>query len=158
MLGLLKSFVAAIYTNRGKNIYDTSLINKINRYIRELKISEDFPLPFHYILDRIEKKLAGFQQDDIMNGFAAVKWCIDHHLIQQAYTILLENIISKILSDIKIDIYNREFRESVSGAIFFMKDPRKFTMKNQNQVEIISKIAKHKLFKTPKTRDLFIKK
>lgn len=50
--------------------------------------------PLEKLLDLVEKKMEPFTGDPIMDPYYAVQWCIDHGLTQQAYTMLIEHVVT----------------------------------------------------------------
>jgi CRISPR-associated Csx2 family protein len=77
---------------KGENLHDEINILRDN--------NEIIPEPFFPLLEKIENKLEKFGQSDLENVFAATDWCIKHELYQNAYSILLEGIISIVLNQI----------------------------------------------------------
>lgn len=75
--------------------------------------------PLNPLLGRISDKIKSFANNEIEKGYSAVKWCIEHNLIQQGYTMLQEMMISEIVANNfeKDKIANREKRQLVSQAI-----------------------------------------
>jgi len=111
----LPQFIDNILTCRGKSItknMEGKLINKELNNIKENLIS-----PLTPILNKIENKLFPFDNNDnLINGFNAVSWCIDNNLIQQGFTILQENIISLVCEDVDIDKADKKTRNIVSSC------------------------------------------
>lgn len=74
------------------------------------------------LLNIIYNKLDNLHSsNDIINGFRAVKWCLDSNLIQQAYSLLREAIITYVLFTTFPENFNNlvkddEKRELVSSA------------------------------------------
>lgn len=61
------------------------------------KLSNTFIEPLNPVFARIKDSLNAFDENEnVQNGFAAVKWCLDFGLYQQAATILIENIVTYI--------------------------------------------------------------
>jgi CRISPR-associated Csx2 family protein len=75
---------------KGENLYDEINILRGD--------NEIIPEPFFPLVEKIEDKLQKFGQDDLGNVFAATDWCIKHELYQNAYSILLEGVISIVLN------------------------------------------------------------
>jgi CRISPR-associated Csx2 family protein len=46
------------------------------------------------LLNRVAERLEVFRGDEVTDGIAAARWCLDHGLVQQGYTILREILIS----------------------------------------------------------------
>ena len=80
---------------RGINITTSENFKTLKR--TSDKLSNTFIEPFNPIFNRIQESLQEFDENEnVQNGFAAVKWCLDFGLYQQATTILLENIVTFI--------------------------------------------------------------
>lgn len=132
----LKAFSDALYTVRGDEI------SKVGGQLKgslELikKIEENHVLkPFEKILEKIYEKVHFYTNFGSSENFQykvnivrdihdTVKLCRDLNLIQQAYTLLLENIINYLCIVGDLDLLNREIRETVSKVILYyhpMKD------------------------------------
>jgi hypothetical protein len=54
--------------------------------------------PLHPLLKKIEPAFAAFQGDEIADGIAAAKWCAEHNLYQQSYTILSETMTTFVVN------------------------------------------------------------
>ena len=63
-----------------------------------------------------------------MDGISAAKWCVDHNMIQQSYTILQETLISHFLIMVNEDpkAYTNRTVASQSVAIFNRKLSEKY--------------------------------
>lgn len=113
----LERFTGLIQTSRGLGIIRDFDFNNLKRLININKGS--ILKPINPLLDEISNKTKDFNNNDIENGYDAVKWCIRHNLIQQGYTLLRETMISEIVvkhfGANKIAEYNE--RELVSYAI-----------------------------------------
>ncbi|OQP22697.1 TIGR02221 family CRISPR-associated protein [Geobacillus zalihae] len=73
--------------------------------------------PLVPLLDVMEKKYAMFDDDPIMNSWKAVRWCLDHGLIQQALTMLEENAVTAVCRVLGLDLRNEKARGDVHSAI-----------------------------------------
>jgi len=69
------------------------------------------------LLENLKRRLDVFTGDMVNDGFEAVRWCFEHNLIQQAYTILRETIITKVSLESGIDWETHDKREAVSSAM-----------------------------------------
>lgn len=89
----LEKLTTDIVTCRGLNIEKGERIKGMKRHLNRL---EDVVIkPMKPIIDRVKDEFADFNEaPDVMNGFHAVQWCINHGLLQQAATILEESVIS----------------------------------------------------------------
>jgi len=93
----MEEFGNIMATCRGRKIGEGA--KAVKNSIEEFKVSlekERKPgmSPLVHLLGKIEDKMKGFADDDIKNGLEAVKWCINHNMTQQGYTILEELIIT----------------------------------------------------------------
>lgn len=60
--------------------------------------------PFSPLLERVKNRLAAFTGNDHQIGLAAVRWCLDHNLIQQGFTILRELADSWVKNQLKLPL------------------------------------------------------
>ena len=59
------------------------------------------------LLDRVRQKMVPFRGgDDVADGIQAARWCLEHNLIQQGYTILHETLITHCVKQIGGDPLN----------------------------------------------------
>jgi CRISPR-associated Csx2 family protein len=111
----------------------TILANKLDEIIQGIELSgkieilketnEIISKPFIPLLEKIGDKLKPFQKDDLGNVFAATDWCIQHELYQNAYSILLEGIISIVLNKIGEDYKgNTPFVEAKRGILNYVSE------------------------------------
>ncbi|MBW1705832.1 MAG: TIGR02221 family CRISPR-associated protein [Deltaproteobacteria bacterium] len=97
--GDLDKFTKTLSTCRGLDI--SNVVNKLNKDIRQLEESNYLPPePFQPVFKQIKEQISLFKGDSVMDGISAVRWCLDHNLIQQGYTILRETLISHFVSKI----------------------------------------------------------
>lgn len=117
----LQSFTRNITTCRGKEISPS-----LTRLKEAIQLSRHIDLikPLRPLLEHVDRQLAFFTGDDVRDGIQAVRWCWNHNLIQQGYTILREFSINFILNQIKLDGMNKHFRELVTQAAYIYN--RKF--------------------------------
>lgn len=60
--------------------------------------------PLNPIIGKIKESFKSFDENEnVQNGFAAVSWCIEFGLYQQAVTILIENIVTYICHKYKLN-------------------------------------------------------
>lgn len=80
-------------TCRGLNIEDARTIKQVKGHLNSLE--EVTIKPLKPIIDRVRDEFVNFNENpDVLNGFHAVEWCINHGLYQQATTILQESVVS----------------------------------------------------------------
>ena len=91
----LKTFSAVLATCRGRNISACAASVK-----QSLQGIEDMSTlkPLQPLLHKIEPIFASFCGEEIADGLAAARWCLDHQLYQQGYTILQETMITFIIN------------------------------------------------------------
>lgn len=110
----LQSFTRNITTCRGREI--SSSVKRLKEAI-QLSRHIDLIKPLRPLLGHVDRQLAFFTGDDVRDGIQAVRWCWNHNLIQQGYTILREFSISFILNQIKVEVMGKSFRELVTQAV-----------------------------------------
>ena len=121
----LPIFISNIQTCRGKAIIANKEGAKINTEFK--KVKDSLIAPLTPILNKIENKIYPFlKEDNLINGFNAVNWCLNNNLYQQGFTILQENIISVICKELNLDENLQRNRNIVSSC---------FTIKKKNIVE-----------------------
>jgi len=124
----LDSFVKSLATCRCKDLYEKGfldiLLEKVNCLKNYNSIRALSPL-----LNIIENKISSCKIHGaekmlvVRRGFEAVKWCVDHAQIQQAYTIFRENILTYVCILNQKDIGDRGFREKASSALQAKNNP-----------------------------------
>ena len=87
----LEEFSKTLSTCRGLDI--TSTTSKLKQHIDRCQRLESLQ-PFKPIFDRVKKQMDLFPGDSIADGIQAAKWCLEHNLVQQGYTIFQEILIS----------------------------------------------------------------
>lgn len=97
----------------GKNIKDISdsiQKNDLAAIVNLNKLKENLNLykknvnskvkAFIPIVEKIEEKVEPFAEDSLGNVFSAARWCVNHGMYQNAYSILLEGCISIALNSV----------------------------------------------------------
>ncbi|MFX1294495.1 MAG: TIGR02221 family CRISPR-associated protein [Promethearchaeota archaeon] len=105
-----------IRTCRGTSLIEYDY-NEMHNYIEMNQASIIKPL--NPLLEKITVKLKPFKTGSIQSGYAAVKWCIEHNLIQQGFTLLQECMITELISSFLSEkqIIDREARLLISQAL-----------------------------------------
>ncbi len=115
VINKLPDFISNIETCRGIDIVTNNLGALLNKNLDN--INEQFISPLNPILKKIEEKIYPFKnENNLINGFNAVRWCIDNNLIQQGFTILQENMISLILDEVQLETESLINRNIISAA------------------------------------------
>lgn len=129
----LTELTPEIMTNRGRKIwkYDYEALQKS---ISGFSTEKSFLKPLNGVVSHIQKKVEGFSATGNFQWLEAVRWCIQHGLIQQGITQLQEGVISwlciyfgqkKWADETYFDIYqNQKGRSLISSALNFIVKPR----------------------------------
>lgn len=112
----LKYFANGLYTVRGPKIsyYGTEL-KKVLREIRDINIDEF--KPFGEIFDGVYEIVRPYSGQEVKDIHYTVKLCKDLNLIQQAYTLLRENIVNFVALGAGVDIKDVEKRMAIENII-----------------------------------------
>lgn len=111
----LEKFTQVMATCRGRKISDTaerlrSCLNETSS-INEIK-------PFQPIIERLRDQVeSSFCGETVPDGFNAARWCLNHNLIQQGYTILQETLFSYLLIRACLDPHDDRYRDIPSQAL-----------------------------------------
>jgi CRISPR-associated Csx2 family protein len=112
----LDILTSSIRTNRGLEIVSGNLVKKINENLENIRTG--FIKPLNPVLNKIRNRMANFHpQENVLNGLAAIQWCIDNNLIQQGITLLDEVLVSAIILQLNEDYSDEEIREIVSKCV-----------------------------------------
>ncbi|MDR0938819.1 MAG: TIGR02221 family CRISPR-associated protein [Mediterranea sp.] len=122
----LKGLSSFITYNRLDNIKAGMDITKeMDILERERNI---LPEPFFPLLGEIKEKVSIFKQDTLENVFAATSWCIQHEMYQNAYSILLEGVISILLERVsipyKVEGNDSKFVEECRDVVTYVADAK----------------------------------
>lgn len=110
----LVSFSKVLATCRGPQI------SKVSRNLtKQINKCDKLSLPpaFLPLFNLLKEEIAHFKGSDIDDGIQAARWCLDHNLIQQAYTILQETLFSHMLLSTQGDMNDLIGRDIASQAI-----------------------------------------
>jgi len=128
-----------------------SSINNTDKKEDKSEVPETKYSPMIPLLDKIDEKVIGFGNNDILNGLEAVKWCLAHNLTQQGYTILRELVTTWLAiqhyGNKEKEIYNRYKRSIFSDGLIYAIHKEKpeaewkeHLRNNREKVETIKKI------------------
>jgi len=112
--GHLQGLTRALSTCRGPELADkfTDLRTALKNCPRR-----DLIPPFAPLLQLLEDRLQGYQEKSCHPFLMAARWCADHNLIQQGFTILQEGLISYVLENVlglpSENLKDKNFRELV---------------------------------------------
>jgi len=110
----LSDFSKAMSTCRGRDI--SVITGKLKKNVNSFETTE-IVRPFKPVFERIKKQFDKFNGNPVMDGIQAAKWCAEHNLIQQGYTILQETLITYFVTESGENEEDRKNREIASQAI-----------------------------------------
>ncbi len=116
----MNAFTKNLSTCRGRSI--SKCASKLISSIRSgTAILNDIVPAISPLIKSVEQSLANFVGDKIRDGMAAARWCSEHNLIQQGFTILQETLICYLVDQVKEDFGRRENREIATSSIEIFK-------------------------------------
>jgi CRISPR-associated DxTHG motif protein len=87
----------SIATCRGQLLTQELDVTKLKKRLLDSQ-NESIQEQLKPLLNKIEQKIKLFEDKKILgNGFAAVEWCIQHGMVQQGITFLLETLVSFLI-------------------------------------------------------------
>jgi CRISPR-associated Csx2 family protein len=114
----LEKFSKMLSTCRGPEISSATMELKANA--GRCKVI-DLPEPFRPLFEKIQERLDSFSGDSLRDGLAAVRWCADHNLIQQGFTILEEILFTYIVAGVGHDPLDETVRKIASQAFAIIR-------------------------------------
>lgn len=110
----LDNFAQEIFECRGISINKGQSATDLKNELNALETNHSFK----EITQKIAEKVEPFSANNLINGFKAVEFCIQHHLIQQGVTLLLEFIVSFVMKEIGyLNLTDEVVRTAVSAAL-----------------------------------------
>jgi CRISPR-associated Csx2 family protein len=92
-------------------------VTSVTDAISRCRIANVHPAALIPLLDHLGESLNDFSGDQIAHGIMAAKWCKNHNLVQQGYTILREMLISHMCHIWKIDSVDSKCRLRIERAM-----------------------------------------
>ena len=143
----LDKFTKTLSTCRGHEI--SSVVKELKQTLKNCKnhdFSNPLNLPLKTVLGKIEDQIKEFPGHTIKDGIQAARWCLEHNLIQQSYTILRETLITYFIYKIREnpdDYKNKNRKLAIDAAYLGAKEPpEKHSEKDaQEYHEIIEKFT-----------------
>ena len=112
-----KEMTQLFLANRGLSIQAGQVFENLQKTIGALEQLDDIK-PIRPLFSRIKSSTNKFKPGSWKNGIHAARWCIDHELIQQGYTLLQESICSYVTTlHGELDSTKQEDRELASDAL-----------------------------------------
>lgn len=118
MANALEAVVNDIKNCRGYEIIKAKNVKKLVRNLNS--IENNLIEPLMPVLEKIKDSINTFDviaDENISNGFAAARWCINNNMNQQAATILQETVITWVCMRNKLDYSILKDRQIASDAI-----------------------------------------
>ncbi len=103
----LEKFTKTLSTCRGREI--NLMVERLKQNLEDcdnLRFNNPLNSPLKTVLDRIKDQIYKFPGHFITDGIQAARWCMEHNLIQQSYTILQETLITYFVYKIGEDTEN----------------------------------------------------
>ena len=116
----LKAFSEFTLGNRGLDIYDGQTILKLRNELQsDIEPEDPAFAALKPILNKINEEFNAYRLKSSINGFLAVKWCIQNGLIQQAFTLLEEFITTFLMEELEYGEYisDSKKRTTISAAL-----------------------------------------
>ena len=92
---ILANIGGAFSTVRGAELENAQLFSNLVAELNNIENRVESEA-MKRVLGKLQKELSKFTQPNVVNGFYAAEWCLNHNLIQQGITLLQETIISYI--------------------------------------------------------------
>ncbi|OQX18733.1 MAG: CRISPR-associated protein [Desulfobulbaceae bacterium A2] len=124
MAEALVTFSETIATCRGKNIVQDAANLKKNIILTQ---NQELIKPLRPLLAKFADSVRDFSGDEVRDGVVAARWCLEHNLIQQGFTLLEETMICHVLNE-ALPGHSREedsTRNLVGMALYLRKNPQK---------------------------------
>jgi CRISPR-associated Csx2 family protein len=111
----------SLQTNRGQDLVEGNIFKNLQLNLSKISDS-NFIVPMKPILEKVSEKVKNFNtESDWKNGFQAVRWCIEHNLIQQGITMLQESLLTYYCIQFDLN-YKVEGDRNLIAACFYIKN------------------------------------
>lgn len=110
----LEEFGKILSTCRGQGIVETT--RRIQANIDQCAEADLIPA-FRPLLEHIRPRMEVFRGDEIQDGVAAARWCLEHNLVQQGFTILQETLITHLIRKAGVEALDSDARNIVTSAV-----------------------------------------
>lgn len=112
----MDAFARNLSTCRGRDISGSA--SKLKDEIAAGKTpAEKLLPPLVPLLGLVYEKISPFVGDKVKDGVSAARWCMQHNLIQQGFTILQETLISYLIQQVGDDIMLPDNRRIAASSI-----------------------------------------
>lgn len=96
MTKYLGNFSRTLATCRGRNVVKDAA--NLKNAIADAQ-DQQLIKPLNPLLARLENATSKFSGDEVQDGIAATRWCLQHNLTQQGFTLLQETMFTYILEE-----------------------------------------------------------
>lgn len=114
----LENYTRNVSTCRGKEISKGGLELKNILEDAVLIADKSYIKPIKPVIDKLSNRFIRFSDDENKNMIETVKWCSEHNLIQQGFTILEEGIVNFFCEKFRFDKNKMRDRIIVENAIY----------------------------------------
>ncbi|MCC8186836.1 MAG: TIGR02221 family CRISPR-associated protein [Bacteroides sp.] len=115
-------------TCRGISIVEAQSVRRLKENIRNISSGDLNIKPLKPVFEKISSSLDNFnEKENVENGFAAARWCLDNGLHQQAITIFHENILTYICKQKDLDWKNQAHRSMAASTLHIRANGTKET-------------------------------
>ncbi len=145
----IKRFSQEILSNRGISLTNGTSALAIKNILIDGENKEIHPV-VKPIFKLIENHFSDYQENSVLNGLYAVKWCIDHDLIQQGYTLMSEFLPTYVLNFIGEAYDDKDARATVNGFLAINGKIKNFIFQEnirEKQTLILNKALRIPYFK-----------
>ncbi len=120
----LGTFSETMATCRAKEISKNAA--KLQEAVKNVQ-DQQLIKPLAPLLAKLVENTAPFTGNEVNDGLAAAKWCLEHNLIQQGFTLLQETMCSHILLEATdVDHYTEKNRNIVNKAMVIQSENKTF--------------------------------
>lgn len=152
----LEKVIEERQTCRGVGIIKSNNLKTLKKTANQLPKTLFEPL--NPVFNKIKESLSDFdEKENVMNGFAAAKWCYNFGLYQQSATILQENIVSYLCLRHNIKYDDEKRRELINKAFNITSNnlkEEKWKIDSSDK-ENLKLILSDELFQNRKLVDIF---
>lgn len=137
----LKEVIQERQVCRGINIVESVSVKKLKQSCEQ--ISHTIIPPLDPIFEKIKDSLVDYDDNEnVMNGFEAAKWCYQNGLYQQCVSILHENLLTYIclLIPDRFKWYERKRRVYIQAALNIVQMPEREWRASEEEKVIIRKL------------------
>jgi CRISPR-associated DxTHG motif protein len=111
----LEELTKNLSTCRGPSIGPAA--SQLQSRIRDYFQASNHLPPLKALLEAVGCQVQPFDGNTVRDGLRAARWCMEHNLIQQGYTILQEILKTYLCEQVNVDPKNKAYREIVGSSV-----------------------------------------